>query len=238
MRRKSTPMPTASTRKANMRKLTILGIALVAVLVASVAVAASASAAVPKFLPGTGTLAIKSGTGHLQTVGGSKVICEKDTGSGTITSETHGTFKVKFENCESEGFIKAKCSGLSEAGTNNISTEGSFLLRHTLGTTPKVVVVFAVEPVHFSCSIVLVKVSGTLACPITPTNKKVKTTEHYTVTCKQTNGAPEVAEVDNEAETAMESVGLSTSTNEGTPEASAEETTEEVSSTVEGEIMG
>jgi hypothetical protein len=207
---------------------------LAVALVISVASASSAFGAVPKFVPGSGTMTVASGIGHLETVGGNKVVCSKDTGSGTITSATEGTFKVAFESCESEGFIKAKCTSSGKA-SGTIATEGKFKLRRETKGGPAVI---KFEPIEtkFSCSIISVAVKGTLACPVSPTNKKVKTTEHYTVTCAGEKGKAKIKSVENEAETGTEAVKLETSVSGGAFEESDEVTTEEVKDSVESEI--
>jgi cytochrome oxidase Cu insertion factor (SCO1/SenC/PrrC family) len=221
----------------NMRRVTVVGLAILAALAISALGVASASAAQPKYLPGSGTLTFASGAAKLQTVSGSTVKCTSDEGTGTIESETKGTFDLLFLGCESEGFIKAKCTGLSDTTTGSVLVTGSFRPgRITAGGT--VVEVSTINAVHFSCSIVLVVVTGSLACPVTPTNKKVKTTEHYTVKCEVAGGGvAKITSVENAAETGTEAVGLKTATNEGTAEGSSEETTETVTPSVESEIM-
>jgi hypothetical protein len=209
---------------------------LMAALVVSVAATATASAALPAFEPASGTLTVKSGKGLLETKSGSTIKCTSDKGSGKITSATHGTFEVTFEGCKSTGFIEASCKGLSNE-SEKISTKGTFLLRRS--ESKAAVILFEPEPTHITCSIILIVVTGRLACSISPVNTLVKTTEHYTVTCAKGAGKGEnaITKVSNEAETGFESAVLSSEQNEnGKPEQSSEETTEEVSSSVESKI--
>lgn len=219
-----------------MRKLIALGVAALAVLAFSVVGVATAAAAQPKFLPGSGTLSIKSGAGFLETVGGSTVKCSSDTGSSTISTETTGTFDVLFEGCKSEGFISASCKGLSDTKEGSILVLGSFRTgRQTAGGTP--LIIFTLNEVHFSCSIILIATTGTLACTVSPTNTKVKTTGHYTITCEQSKGKAKINSVENAGETGTEAVGLKTSVAGGKAEESGESTVEEATPSVESEIM-
>jgi|SwirhisoilCB2_FD_contig_31_29197360_length_733_multi_3_in_0_out_0_1 hypothetical protein len=221
-----------------MRKLTVIGLAVVAALAISALGVASASAAQPTYLPGSGTLSAKSNAAStLATVGGNTVVCPTVEGTITIGSTTTGSFDLLFLGCESAGFIKAKCTGLSDTTSGSVLATGNFRTgRITAGGTP--VEVSTVNAVHFSCSIVLVTVTGSLACPVTPTNKKVKTTEHYTVKCEVAGGGkPKIASVENAAETGTEAVGLKSSINEGAAEESSEAATLEATPSVESELM-
>jgi hypothetical protein len=208
------------------------------IAMACVALAATASSALalPTFLPGSGNLTIKSGEGKL-VAGSNTVVCKSDTGSGKLTSETLGTFTVLFENCKSTGFIEGTCTGLSDTIAGHITVSGTFHLRYIKKTEPKSVgILFLIPEVHFSCEAFGIKllalVRGTLVCPITPINKTVKTTEHYTVKCEK----PNPTKVFNEAGTAEESAGLESSFNGGAFEKGEEVTTEEVSDSVESKI--
>ena len=208
---------------------------IVAVALVALTATASSALALPTFLPGSGTLTVKSGEGEL-IAGSNTVKCSKDKGSGSITSETLGTFKVTFEGCKSTGFISGTCTGLSDATAGNITVEGTFHLRYHTKEPKSVAILFLPKELHFSCEAfgikLLVLVRGTLACLITPINKTVKTSEHYTVKCEK----PNLTKVFNEAGTAEESVGLESSFNGGAFEKAEEITTEEVSDSVESKI--
>jgi hypothetical protein len=218
-----------------MKRIRLAGLALVSTAVGLVATASSALA-VPTFLPGSGNLTIKSGEGEL-IAGSNSFKCQKDRGSGSISSGTLGTFKVTAEGCKSTGFVLATCTGLSDKVEGDSTTEGTFHVRYLKKTEPESIgILFLPQEVHLRCTslgiTLLALVRGTLVCPITPTNKTVKTTEHYAVRCEK----PNLTKVFNESGTAEESVALEASFNGGEFERAEKITTEEIADSIESKI--
>lgn len=217
-----------------MQRLKLLGLALIAVFALSAAVTAVASAEV-SFLP-EGSAAepvkfeAKSGKGKLQILSPSvePITCEKDKGTGEVTSQRLGHFVVEFEECSTNvGGIPVKCSDLAhEDAQGIIKVEGEFHLRMGLTGQPLGIVAFLVSPdVHFLCSVTLWVVLGCAAGSITPLEELTNKVE---VLLKQTAGENEILSIDNDAETAMEECTLLTKKGTGTEETSGEETHEEL----------
>jgi hypothetical protein len=168
-----------------MRPLKLLGLGLMAILMICLSSFAATAAAEgkPNMLP-IGTAArpvsftISSGKGHLETLAGKKIECEKDTGKGEVTSEKLGTMVVTFEKCKEPEF-KTECTGLATGETKgNIKIEGTF---HTwYGFLEGKLVnafVFLLNHTHFSCvsGIALILMLGCLAGEVLEANKLTKT---------------------------------------------------------------
>lgn len=102
-----------------MKRIRLLGFALMAVFALGVIAAASASAAEPtKVLPEPTakeplTFTAKGGKGTLLTVGGNEVKCEQAKGSGEFASPNLGKGTVLFEKCKAKVPIigTAPCTG-------------------------------------------------------------------------------------------------------------------------------
>jgi hypothetical protein len=164
----------------------------------------------------------KSGKNVLETVGGKKVECEKDTSTDEATSFKLGTFKVTFEGCKSEGF---NCTGLSDTA-GNISVEGEVHLwygflkkEETLHTA----IVFLLKHVHFTCFIILILVLGCAAGSVKETNQSVNT---LTVELAQEKGKQDIGKVLNEKREIV-ACELKLSANEGAEEQTGEQAVEE-----------
>jgi hypothetical protein len=235
----SDAQPTTSTKGASrMRRIMLSGVAAMAMLALAVVTAASAAAAAPEFVPAKGALTIKSGTGKLNIIGSSNgITCKKDKGTGSITGAKTASSTIDFEECSTlSGLIK--CNSLGDSSGIILVPGVSDLVLNTGGTIVLNDFLITGE-LHVECtSAVLLLIKGDLLCPITPTQKKVKTTEHFTISCKEKeSGVNEFTEAKNEKGETKKLI-LETSENGGAYKQSGEETTEEVSSTEEGEITG
>jgi len=219
-----------------MQRFRILGVAILAIFAIGAVASATASAEELRMLPlGTTTNPVKfnitSGAGELVS-GTSKIKCAKDKGTGEATSARLGKFRVTFEECKEEA-AKVACRGLADL-PGNITAEGEFHLRRLLGTEQKHIVVFFLLPnVHFSCSIVLVKVTGCVAGLIKPINELKK---ELAIGIEVSAEKQVILEADTDGElTGMETCGpLKVSTNEGTAANGTESTTETMSGFTQG----
>jgi hypothetical protein len=216
-----------------MKRIRIIGSALVAVLALSAVGASAASAALPEFTPSTGVkLTGTAGAGLLETVTGTKVTCTASTNSGEITGvKTVSKVKVKFTGCESTG---AKCNTTGAAVGELVTEELKATLGYLNAAKKEVGLDFVpvgTKFIEFSCGTALVgvKVTGSVICRVTPVNVKSATA---TVTCKQSKGIQEFTKFEG-GETAVlkTQIGI-----EGLPQQSGEETTATVTATPEAEI--
>lgn len=110
-----------------MKRISMMGLCLVAAFALSALVASSALAA--KHV-NTGPLkftSVNENAPHLEIKGAGEVLCKADTASGEITSATLGTVTAVFTGCES---ASKKCTGVKDGTTGNITTA---LLKVTLG---------------------------------------------------------------------------------------------------------
>jgi len=219
-----------------MHRFRILGVAILAIFAIGAVASATASAEELRLLPlGTTTNPVKfnvtSGAGELVS-GASKLVCQKDKGTGEATSARLGKFRVTFEECKEEA-LKVSCRGLADL-PGNITAEGEFHLRRLLGTEQKHIVVFFLLPnVHASCSIVLIKLSGCLAGLIKPINELKK---ELAIGIEVSAGKQVILEADTDGElTGMETCGpLKVARNEGTAENGTESTVETLSGFTQG----
>jgi hypothetical protein len=219
-----------------MRYLRFATAGILAMLAVAVAMTATASAALPEFLPTTaGTkLTTKSGVSKLE--GNLAIECTASTGSGETTATEpgkSGTSDILFTGCKAVG---VNCKGLDDTTAGSILAKATTKLRGILGGGAALVDV--IKPIHIECSVLLAEITGSVACPITTVNKKVKTTEHYTVTCATSAKKQVLKEVDNAAGTGMETAGLTVEENHnGKPFEGGEATTQELTASVESEVM-
>ena len=177
-------------RISAMHRLSVLALTGAAALLVFALSVANASAIEPKFLPETG-LTLKGSTIEdtaLRTLAGSEVLCKKHTDEVNNEADAgmEGKFKIVFEECKNVA-TGITCTG-EKAGeaAGSITSEGTVVLgRATTKGTGAPVAVFEPNNVKFKCGIVAIEVLGSVACPITPVNTKVKTTEHFTVKCEE-----------------------------------------------------
>jgi hypothetical protein len=147
-----------------MKRIRIVGLALVAVLALSAIAASGAMAAAPEFSKTKVTFKTTSGESVLG--GGATITCKKASGEGEITSVTKLNAKVTFEECKGE-VLGSKCE-------EKITSE----LVGTLGTVAKaeseteVGLLFKPKSGAFSkfkCGSLTISVEGSIAGEVTPT---------------------------------------------------------------------
>jgi hypothetical protein len=167
-----------------MKRIRIIGLALVAVLALSAVVASAASAALPEFVASKFPVkfTLTSGAGLLETVGGRQVKCTSDSGSGEILNakETKNTV-VKFKGCTAKGpFGTLECQSGSTKG-EIVTKKVKGLLVYDNKAEKKAAILGEGEETgaffaEFTCTGVLVeekmKVKGNALGLITPVNTK------------------------------------------------------------------
>jgi hypothetical protein len=198
-----------------MRKLKVLGAAIIAVVALSAIASATASAALPEFLPGNAgeKFTGKSGSGTLEVPGEGPIICSAD----TVTGENTGTTKktalalITFTGCKVFGIINAASLG-DAAGT--ILVHAELELCYIDKAKKEVGVLTEVLPVHIEVFGKLLIVTGDQVGLLLGTKSPFK------IDYLQKEGKP-----DPQCE--KKSEHLSTSINEGAGKESGEQTTEE-----------
>lgn len=201
-----------------MRKLKVLGAAIIAVVALSALAAATASAALPEFLPGNAgeKFTGKSGPGTLEVPPELPIVCKADTvtGENTGTSKKTGLALVSFTGCTALGFIGAHSLGDPE-GTILVHVE--LELCYINKAAKEVGVISEVLPVHIEVAGKLLVVTGAQVAKITPLNKSTK---EFKLEYKQKEGKPEPKGCEGAEKK------LTTSINEGAGKPSGEQTTE------------
>jgi hypothetical protein len=216
------------------KRIKLLGIAIIAMLSLTAITAATASAEKqPNILPaGTGAAPLTFNSSGGTSIFGNgllKLTSPKSTGSGAGNEEKLGTFDILFEGVKDA--LGRTCTGLFNSSTKEGDlTEGSVLAKGTfhirdykLGAELRVTQIALLREVHFSCGTLLVVVRGCVAGDLTP---KEGLTKELTVTLKKEGADNTIIKVLNEANTAEENCELSSSTDEKAFELSSEETTQ------------
>jgi hypothetical protein len=179
-----------------MKRIKIIGLALVAVFAISAVAVASASAAEPEFVwsgtTGKFTAASEGTTKSiLQTVGGSKVECSSNTATGTLkaspTKEAEKVF-INFKGCTSalgecqSGAVKGEVE--TKEGMATLGYLNKAATPHQVGLNVQVAGGGAVNLIaEFKCGLVTVKVRNAAIGEISPINAKVKHGCKATKTC-------------------------------------------------------
>lgn len=153
-----------------MKRIRLLGLALIAVFALGAFASASAFAENPEILPvpsagSPANFTSVAGEAKLVTSGGSEITCTKATNKGLFTSQDLGTVDITFEGCKFPGI--GKCTSPGQAG-GVILTEGDLHLVDVLvaGTLDLGVVITPHEdgnskPLTFTCGgIATVEVTG------------------------------------------------------------------------------
>jgi hypothetical protein len=149
-----------------MKRIRIVGLALVAMLALSAVAASAASAAAPEFSKTKVKFTTAGGESVLG--GGATITCKKVKGEGEITTTTTLSATATFEECKGE-VLGSKCA-------ETIKSE----LVGTLGTvaaaeaTTEVGLLFKAKSGAFSefkCGSLTIKVEGSIAGEVTPVNK-------------------------------------------------------------------
>jgi hypothetical protein len=194
-------------RSDHMKKFRLIGLLGLAVLAVSAFGASSAFAAVPVILPVGETATSSAGATEF----GEGLFAIKSSGAtGTVTGEagsgSHGTFTFAFTG--SKDSIGRTCTGLSDTVAGTVTVTGTFLTRFLLPVTPlKAAIVLSINEVHLSCGTQLIRVKGSVAGEITTA---LNTAVTLVTLVLETNGKGDntIIEVDNEAQTGMESAIL------------------------------
>jgi hypothetical protein len=181
-----------------MRRIAVVGAALLAVLAVS-AIGSATAFALPEFLPnpeGQGiTLGGKSGAGQLQIQGGGTVKCEKDKVLGQLLTLTHVDIDIHFEGCKALGFQAN--TPLDNPGV--ILVKGLALLCYlnkaakTVGLNVEVTPTLQIEVPTAKQSI---EVKGNVIGEVTPVNSKKST---GTVNFTQKEGKPGIEKCEGAA---------------------------------------
>lgn len=219
-----------------MHRIRVIVLAFAALLVVAAVSAATASAAAPEFVPAKNTIKeVKSGKGAL-TGGPLPIECSSDVGGeekgkgGLVETSKTGKFDVLFLGCKVV-LIGTTCTGLEDTTAGSILSKGEFEVGLLKDKTTRVIA-FKPKPVHLSCGATLAVVSGCAIGIITPSGKKVKPTEHYTV---KVEGTKNKEYINAKGETVK--CVLSEEENEnGKAKEAGEETTEEVFLELESEL--
>jgi hypothetical protein len=206
-----------------MRRITIAAAAILTALALVASVSATASAALPLFLTATGTqpLLLISGltiitSGLFQKLGETKNIKCPETHYTfhQNANEDLGTFHFDFLGCNVAEPIAAKCTGLGEATAGEVLMLGTYHTVFDSLSSLGAAMLMLVNEVHFSCSIVLVKVKGELLCLISVPGTKGSKVK---LDCSQTGGDPSEVKYWNNAGTLVEIPnGLLASESDGT----------------------
>lgn len=161
-----------------MRRLKILGFALMAVFALSVVASASASAEELSFLPeptaaNPVTLEGTSGKGTLETVGKSTVTCTSVTSLASLTGLKVGTYHLHFKGCKSSG---APCNSVGDEKEVILALGKTKLVYDKVTEGLAAAILLEQEELHFTCTLgpikVLVLVRGNLL-GLNKTNQRV-----------------------------------------------------------------
>jgi hypothetical protein len=159
---------TTQKGECGMRRLNLLGVALVAMLALSAFVTTAAFAILPEHLPKGTWTGNNDGKGvpTLEASSGTKVECEKAKGSGADVTDTLGTFTIDFEGCKTPNFFNAKCNTTGDGAGIILSTGEYHFVYDTLSPLG-IAVLFLANETTFECSSFLkTKVKGHLVCLI------------------------------------------------------------------------
>jgi hypothetical protein len=181
-----------------------------AALAMSVVVAASASAALPEFSgPFPKRFTSKGGAALIETAG-VKLTCTASTDVGEILGTKNGKVMVRLTGCVGKGKVEGK--EVSFPCTSPGAPEGEMVtseLTTTLGfinkakSPPEVgIALAAVSPTpfeEFECDGLKIVVEGSVIGKITPVNKQVKSSSHFTLKFVQAKGVQKPRKLEGEA---------------------------------------
>jgi len=201
-----------------MQRLTLPGLTLTVALSLGALMSAAASAVVPaQMLPTTEEVTFKgtSGGGTLTTLGGTTIACESATGEGSVAAGAKlGPFHQDLKGCKSAGIT---CTGLAEASGVILVLGETHLVVDTESPALGAGLLLLANPVHLSCSIILIEVKGEELCLVKPVSTK---TTHFETVCEESSagsGDPKETKYWNEngVEVNIGTGGLLVSTNHG-----------------------
>jgi hypothetical protein len=212
-----------------MKRSKLLGLAFMVMLAitAITATTALATATLPSLLPeGEATHPLEAKTESGKSVFGSPGITgvesSASTGETSGTLSTLGTFHIHFTGTKQA--LLGACTGTGESSGVVLSL-GEYHVRWYphLGI---VVIIFLVNPTHFSCGTTEVSVEGCVAGSITPEGKETTLLEEVLATASGNNT---IITVLNNEHTGEEACQLLAKVGAGATELSAEQTTQLVS---------
>jgi hypothetical protein len=220
------------------KRLKILGLAVIVACACSAAIVASASATTIKVLPES-TIKLKGtgGSGTLEKANGKIVECSGTAAESEIPAgKILGTFSTTFTGCKGlSGLVT--CTGLGLA-SGEIKVSGEYHLVYDKLTTLGLGILFLVTEAHFACSIVLVHTRGQVLCLILQINTS---TTHNELHCElvKTGKPGETVYWNSEtgAETKLSEKALEASENGGAFEGSGESILVLLESTTAAEMM-
>jgi hypothetical protein len=213
-----------------MKRLKILGLALVAAFALSALAVASASATVAVILGGPTTFTGKGGKATLSTVGGTELKAENVEATGTIpvNDARLGTYTFDFKKVTSS--LGGECTSLLANGTQDtkglVLVEGEYHLAHLSTNHNHWELVFLFSTLHIECEKTLL---GTILIEVRTRNGngivclvQAGDALTHTLTVKATKGVQEIKEYEyNEGENRT-NVGLESSLNGGAFEEAGE----------------
>jgi len=222
-----------------MQRLKLVVLAMMAVFALSAFVSSTAFGADAEFLPTvneayTGT----SGPGTLETLAHKNITCSSDTSEGSLTGRTV-SIHIMLAGCKGENGL-VTCTGLGEISGVILALASGLLVYDSLTPTLGVAILITLTPIHATCSIVLIELTGKFLCLITPVET---VTKHFEINCEQSSAkSGDPKETDYFEGGVLKTIsaveGLSTSFNHGTAESSAILTAELLLTTNNITLMG
>jgi hypothetical protein len=211
-----------------MKRLKMLGLALVAAFALSALAVASASATVAVLLGGPTTFTGKGGKATLSTVGGGaelKAESVEATGTIPVNDAREGTYKFDFKKVTTS--VGGECTSLLANGTLDtkglVLVEGTYLVGHLTANKAHWEIIFLISPtLHIVCEktlvgTILIEVTGAIVTLVSSGDALT-----HTLNVKGTKGVQEIQEYEfNEGENRTK-VHLSSSLNGGAAEEAAE----------------
>jgi len=218
-----------------------LAVSLAAMAMMAVVGVASASAALPEYVPKSGTFPIgftsTSGSGTLQTTGGTKVSCKSDTNTGKLLNSKEDEVTITFEGCSTlGGFVT--CSNTTKSGQIIVGPLKSLLVYEPgkTGVLDKLTPQSGTTVTEFTCGGVKTVVRGGVLGSFPTINKQLHSTS---LVFTQSGGVQTHKKYLNSSGVEEETF-LESSTNGGAFEQAGEETTDTITleGTREVEIKG
>jgi antitoxin (DNA-binding transcriptional repressor) of toxin-antitoxin stability system len=165
-----------------MKRLRSVAFCSVAALAVSAVVAGSASAALPEFSgPFPKPLKSKGGKALIETAG-VKLTCTALTDVGEVLGAKNGKVVVRLTGCSADGFT---CTTPGAAEGEMVTSELSTTLGYINKEKREVgIALAAVSPTpfeEFECAGLKIVVEGSVIGKLTPINKRVKPTSHFTL---------------------------------------------------------
>jgi hypothetical protein len=205
-----------------MRRLTILGAAIVATAALGAIVATTASAAtMPDLNPGKEgeKFTVTSGPGTLETKSKGSIECGSDKGRGLLISKTQKEAEVTidFEKCKAFGIVGAHSLG---DPSEVILFHGELVLCYLNKTNKEVGAVLHPLPIHIEVGGKLLEVIGWVIGRLTPIAEE---TRKYKISFAESKGVQQFTKCEGGIEET-----LLTSENGGTFERSGEASTQEL----------